>query len=298
MRFRSLPSPDRWHGLLAVVGVLLMDVWFVAIIMHRQVDGLSFVLATLVLISLPIAAYIGYRTFGALTMEYWVERDAITLTFGSVRQIVPMNEILRIRRGTATILDMGPRPWHWPCPMVRRFFGEGVGVVQSFATVPLEGQLILETAGDAYGLSPAEPYEFLEAVQARFALGVAIPRSIEVRRPPLWRWDLWRDWRALVLIGAGFLGAFVIFGMLSFRFPALPSDVPLHFDVNGLPDRIAPKSGLFALPLIGLLAWVFNLAGGVWIYRRMQRQGAYLLWAGAVIVQIIAGLALLNAIRW
>ncbi len=69
-----------------------------------------------------------------------------------------------------------------------------------------------------------------------------------------------------------------MFGMLTFRFPDLSSDLPLHFDVNGLPDRIAPKSGLFALPLIGLLAWLGNLTAGVWIYRRLQRYGAYLLW--------------------
>jgi hypothetical protein len=76
------------------------------------------------------------------------------------------------------------------------------------------------------------------------------------------------------------------------------SDLPLHFDASGLPDRIVPKSGLFVLPLIGLIAWVFNLVMGIWLYRWVQQGAAYLLWGGAVVVQFVAGLALFNLMRW
>jgi hypothetical protein len=34
------------------------------------------------------------------------------------------------------------------------------------------------------------------------------------------------------------------------------------------------------------------------MYRRVQPQGAYLLWGGALVVQGIAGLALFNLMRW
>ena len=90
----------------------------------------------------------------------------------------------------------------------------------------------------------------------------------------------------------------LMFGALCFRFPYLSSDLPLRFDVNGLPDRISSKSGLFALPIIGLLSWTFNLVAGVVLYQRVQRGAAYLLWGGALIVQGIAGLALFNLMRW
>jgi hypothetical protein len=68
--------------------------------------------------------------------------------------------------------------------------------------------------------------------------------------------------------------------------------------VNGWPDRISPKAGLIALPAIGLVAWAMNLVIGILIYRRIQRQGAYLLWAGALAVQAVAGMALFNIMRW
>jgi len=89
-----------------------------------------------------------------------------------------------------------------------------------------------------------------------------------------------------------------MFAVLSFLFPYLSADLPLHFDVNGLPDRIASKSGLFGLPVIGLVTWLFNTVVGIWLYRRIQRGAAYLLWGGAMVVQGITGLALFNLMRW
>lgn len=173
-----------------------------------------------------------------------------------------------------------------------------LGVVNSYATRPLAEQVVLVTAGESYGVSPARPLDFLDALQTRYSLGVARVLPAELRRPPLWTWPLWRDRIALTLIGVGLLGVLLMFGVLCFRFPALSSYLPLHFDVGGMPDRIDAKSGLFVLPLIGLIAWGFNMVAGVWLYRQVQQGAAYLLWGGAVVVQLVAGLALFNLMRW
>lgn len=298
MTFKPSYCSDRWQGLLAILGLLGLDTMFLRIVLTREIDGASFCLGLFVLLSLPVLGYIGYRTAGALNLEYWVDRDGVTIIWGPMRRIVPMGQIERIQRGGVAAAGDRPRQWHWPCPNCRTAVEEKLGPVSSHATEPLPGQLILVTANGNYGLSPADPERFLAALQARYALGVARPRQATVERSPLWTWALWRDRRALVLIGLGLLGAIFMFGVLSFRYPALSADLPLHFDVNGLPDRIAPKSGLLFLPGIGLLAWAVNLGVGVWIYRQVQRQGAYLLWAGAIAVQAVATLALFNLMRW
>jgi len=175
---------------------------------------------------------------------------------------------------------------------------ETFGTVNAYGTVPLSEQIILVTAGENYSISPQDPQGFLSALQERFALGVNRTLDPELRRPPIWTWPLWRDKGALFLIGAGLLGVLVMFGALCFRYPGLSADLPLHFDVTGLPDRISPKSELFTLPLMGLAVWLFNTGAGVWLYRRVQRGAAYLLWFGALAVQGIAGLALFNLMRW
>ncbi len=298
MTFRPFPCQQRWQGLLVTVLLAASAVGAIWLALHRPIDGLSFLLGLWAMAALSVAAYLGYRTWCAFTLEYWVDRDGVTLVWGATRQVVPMGRIRRIQMGTAAQAQDRARPWHWPCPDRRRLFCAGMGVVNSYATRPLAAQLILVTDDEHYGLSPADVAGFLAAVQARYALGVARPLPLELQRPPLWTWPLWRDRSALFLIGAGLLGVMVMFGALCFRFPALPADLPLHFDVNGVPDRIAPKIGLLVLPVIGLLSWGFNLLAGIWVYRRVQKGGAYLLWGGALAVQVIAGLALFNLTRW
>jgi hypothetical protein len=259
----------------------------------------SFLLVLWVFGSLAAAVYLAYRTFGLFMLEYWVERDAVTLVWGLTRQVVPVGSIQQVLMGSEAAALSAAKPWHWPCAHRRRIVCDcDLGVVNAYATRPLAEQLILRTSGESYSLSPADATGFINALQARYALGPARPLEAQIVRPPLWTWSLWRDRMALILIGAGLVGVLLLFGMLTIRFPYLSSDLPLHFDVNGLPDRIEAKSGLFALPIIGLLTWSFNLVAGIVLYRQMQRGAAYLLWGGAVIVQGIAGLALFNLMRW
>ncbi|MGQ9768670.1 MAG: DUF1648 domain-containing protein [Anaerolineae bacterium] len=298
MTFKPLSSRDGWHGLWAVLGLLGLAAGLLAQVPGRPIDGLSFLLAMAGIALFALAGYLAYRTWNTFTLEYWVDRDAVTLVWGPSHQIVPLGQITRIVRGPADQPLTRPRPWHWPCPERRRIRYENLGVVNAYATRPLGEQVVLVTAGESYSLSPADPEGFVRAVQARFALGGRRIMPVELRRPPIWTWPLWRDRSALFLIAAGLLAVLVMFGALCFRYPNLSSDLPLHFDVDGMPDRIAPKAGLFALPVIGLVVWLFNTATGIWLYRRVQQGAAYLLWGGALVVQGIGGLALFKLMRW
>lgn len=303
MSFKPYPDRGRWYGLAVVLALGLLDIFLVSQLLGRPVDGLSFVLAVTVLGSLVVMGYLAYRTFGAWTLEYWVDRNAVTLVWGAARQIVPLSRIQRILAATpaAPSAATSGRPagiWHWPCPERRRYPVAGIGMVNAYATRPLAEQIILVTDEESFGLSPIDAPGLMQALQQRHALGPARLASMELRRPPVWTWALWRDRGALFLMAAGLLGVLVMFGVLCFRFPYLSSDLPLHFDVTGRPDRIAEKSGLFALPLIGLVTWLFNTAAGIWLYRHVQRGAAYLLWGGALVVQAVAALALFNLMRW
>jgi len=296
--FRPFPAGDRWYAVGVIVGLLGLDILLACWLLGRPVDGLSFLAVLTVLGSLLVFVYVGFRTVGAFTLEYWIDRDAITLKWGPTRQLVPLPRIQRVQINTAEQPGSAPGLWHWPCPERRRHTVPGVGVVNAYATRPLAEQIILVTDGESYSLSPVDAGGFMQAMQERHALGPARLLSAELQRPPLWTWPLWRDRAAMFLMGAGLFVILLMFGVLCFRFPSLSSDLPLHFDISGLPDRIAPKEGLFALPMIGLVTWVLNTAVGVWLYRHVQYGAAYLLWAGALVVQGIAGLALFNLMRW
>jgi hypothetical protein len=296
--FKPLHCPDHWYGMLAILGILGADALMVRFLLARPVDGATFLGGLWVLGSFMLVIYLGSRVLGLLTMQYWVDRDAVTLVWGATRQIVPIGQIERVQVDLGDRPHDPPRPWHWPCPYRRRFHCDGIGVVNAYATRDLRDLLILVTSEESFGLSPANAGAFVAALQERYALGPARARRTELKRPPLWTWRLWRDRTALCLVMAGLLGVLLLFGVFCFRLPGLPADLPLHYDINGLPDRIAPKANLVVLPLIGFISWFLNLVWGIWIYSRVQRQGAYLLWGGAVVVQIIAALALYNVVRW
>jgi len=296
--FKPFPAGDRWYAIAVIIALLGLDLLLVSWLLGRPVDGLSFLIALAVLGSLLVFVYVGSRTFGTFALEYWVDRDAVTLKWGLTRQVVPLPRIQRIQINTTVKPTSPPRPWHWPCAERRRYVVPGLGVVNAYATRPLAEQIVLVTAGESYSLSPDDVPGFVHAMQERHALGPVRQVGAELQRPPLWTWPLWRDRAAMILMGAGLFAVLLMFGVLCFRFPSLSSDLPLHFDVNGLPDRIASKEGLFALPVIGLVTWILNTAVGVWLYRHVQRGAAYLLWGGALVVQGIAGLALFNLMRW
>ncbi len=298
MTFKPVSYPGRWYGPLAMLALVVLDVILVRALLDRPIDGVSFILALAVLASVLVLLYIAYRTVCAFTLEYWVDRNGVTLIWGPTRQVVPIGQIERIVVHPDAAVRRGPAPWHWPCPNRRRMFTHTYGPVNAYATRPLAEQVLLVGAAESYGLSPADCDGFLQALQERYTLGANRLIDAELKRPPLWTWPLWSDRAALFLMAAGLLGLLVIFGALCFRYPDLSSDLPVHFDINGLPDRIAEKAELFTLPFIGLAVWLFNTAAGVWLYRHIQRGAAYLLWFGALAVQGIAGLALFNLMRW
>ena len=98
-----------------------------------------------------------------------------------------------------------------------------------------------------------------------------------------------------ILLGLALVVNLALFGYLVVRFDALPDNLPLHFDVAGLPDRIDAKSGIFGLPIIGLIVLAINAMFGV-LTHRQQRAAALLLAVSTLLIQILMWFAVINII--
>lgn len=293
MTFRAQRSREGWYGLLVCLALLAADALLIANVARRPISGLSFVLVLLVLLSLPIVIFVAYRSWGCLSLEYRVDRDGVTVVWGALRQAVPIGQIQRIVRGSSC---GRVRPWPWPGPYAAtRIAAPGKPLLCYSTRSPAE-QLLLVTADVDYGISPSDTDGFVAALQQRHLLGAARMLPTQPRFAALWQWRFWRDHVAQGLLVAGLALCLALFGFLAFRFPGLPEQVALHFNSLDRPDRLGPRQGLFLLPLIGLLSYAVNAIWGGAVYRR-QRLAALTLWAGAVVVQIIAGLALWSLIR-
>jgi len=63
--FKPLPAEDRWSSVVIIAFIALVDVLLARWVLARPVDGLSFVVALIILLSFVAAGYLAYRAFGA-----------------------------------------------------------------------------------------------------------------------------------------------------------------------------------------------------------------------------------------
>ncbi len=301
MSFKSAPTPDAWRGVLACLGVILLAALLLRWMARLPISGGVFILGMLVLACLPALAYLGYRAWSTLSLEYWVDRNAVTVVWGPLHEVIPLGAIQRIQRGGFEQIQA--RWWEWPNRTLTRGDVPGVGHILMLATRPAAEQIVLlteqhdkeRTLTVGYALSPSDPEGFIAAIQQRYELGPNRLRAFGRQAPAVWQWDIWRDRIGLGILGATLLLNLALFGYLSLRYPGLPASLPLHFDASGQPDRFGAPSALFVLPLLALGAMALNGLWGALLYAR-QRSGAYLLWAGALVIQLLAGFALVNLV--
>lgn len=295
MVFKTALSRQKWEGLLACIWIVLIDLLLLIWMARRPVDATKFLLIVLFCLSLPLLAHLAYRTWSIFTLEYWVDRNALTISWAGIRQIVPLHAIKRIIDGEVQDLSH-PRWGHWPASHMRVGRAMGLLNLQLLATRPLAECLLVDTGDEILALSPAWKEDFLEVIQERFELGPAIhvrpAREYTGTLPRLWQMLNKQEAIGKLLMFAGGVGVFALFGLLMIRFPDLPSDLVMRYNADGSPEVIRSKSTLFLLPLIGLMTWLVNGLWGGWMAARKQPIGAYLLWGGAVVVQLFALLAL------
>lgn len=293
MAFKPAPSPLRWEGLTACLWIVLIDLLFLVWAVRRPADLLKFMLLLVVVASLPLLAYLLYRSWALFSLEYWVDRNAITVRWAHLRQVIPLPSVLQIEEGGD--LPIGkPGLLDWPAPYLRDVGKESH--THLLATLPPEQSLLVDTPQGVYVLSPAQPAAFIDAVQERYALGPS--QVLEPARVRSSRLDrvLPSDRLGLWLLGGGLLGVLILFGVLMISFPNLPDVLTVRYNSAGLPEALSEKSALYRLPVIGLLAWGINGLAGLFLMARRQPVGAYMLWGGAIVVQVFSLFALVSLI--
>lgn len=296
MVFKAESTGLRWEGLIVCAWIILIDIMCVIWIWQRPVDWLKFSLLTLLMLSIPLFFYIAYRTWSLFSLEYWVDRNAVTVAWAGQHQIIPLHAIQRVIEGGETEIERA-KWWHWPALDMRTAHTADLRNPIMLATRPLSECLLLDLGTTVFAISPRNVKTFLQIMQERYQLGPAIQARIERRNVApvtrLWAKIIGRDKAGLTLLLGGVLGILVLFGALMIRFPSLPGDLVVRFQADGQPELIRDKASLFLLPAIGFMAWLVNGFLGAWMAVHDQPIGAYLLWGGTIVVQIFALLALL-----
>lgn len=279
-------------GIGLAIAIIMVDIglgWVAVdhVVSTGTVNLGTFAVALLVFLSLGLLGLLGYWLYGLKRSWYLLDRNALIIHWGPTQQIIPMGQVERVLTGDEVEGSIrfygGVWPGHWVG------YGEvpGHGATLFYATTPPQQQIYVVTPGLTYGVSPANHEAFLESLRQRWEMGPTQTVEQSSQRPRILDWSIWQDALGIVLLAAGLLAVLTLTGFLSYHFASLPEQVPLRFDAAGEPSYLAARGRVFIIPTIGLLTLLLNGALGILGHQR-DRLFSHLLWAGALLVQILA----------
>lgn len=282
----------------------MLDLGLLLLILSEPLTGLSFLWGLLFLASLPAGAFILFWTSSLAETRYHVEEDTLFIEWGRMRQAVPLSHIRYSIRGEELSEVSRFRGMRWPgCCVGHGYITDKAGTITNhqtvfFATRPVRQQLLLVTESTAYGISPIDLGNFADCLGALKGTKYVGRGERRGSKMSFLDWRIWRDLPAQVMLAAAALLNSALFAYLSSIYGQLPASVPLHFAQSGMVDRWAAPANLFALPLLGALTWLTNGVIGSVFYQHPERQlMAYLLWAAAIIMQVLTWGALVGLLR-
>lgn len=232
-----------------------------------------------------------YWTYSLTTLRYTLDRNALTITWGDIRQLVPINQIERLVPGREL-----PNPHIAGVSWLGHHTGHaevegGIGDTLFYSTHRSpEDLLYVVTPAQSYAISVEDDVAFAEAVQAQQRAGslVAVPQAPD--RLYLAAQPFWEDRTAQLLALAAFGAFFAMFGYVYQQYPDLPQSIPLSFpQLNGV-TRVGDKDELLRIPLTGIAILLVNLALG-FVAHAWERMVGYVLLVAAIAAQgaLLAG---------
>lgn len=280
-------------GLGLMCSILLGNAALVGLAASRPVTFGTFIVGVASALGVLLVGLIAYWVYGLAGASYTLDRNALIIHWGTSRQIVPAGAIERVFSGDELEGDVHFYGGRWPGHWVGYGELEKGGPTLFYATQPLPDQIFIATPGLTYAVSPARRDEFLETLRQRLQMGPTQAVDQSTHRPSILDWHIWQDWLGLSLLGVGTLALVTLLALVSYRFPSLPTLIPLHFGPSGVPDRLGPRAEVFRIPLIGFLALLFNGSLGSILYGR-SRVASYMLWGAAILIQLLVWTATLG----
>ncbi|HLF78338.1 MAG TPA: PH domain-containing protein [Dehalococcoidia bacterium] len=244
---------------------------------------------------LGLAAIYGYWTWGCNSLSYIVDRNALSIRWGGVRQIVPLSNIERLIPGSD-----GESPHiagvNWPGHHVGLASAEELGEVLFYSghRSPEEVLYVLTPDG-TYGISVPDPVAFALAVQTNQSRGPMFEQRQAVHRWGVAAQTFWLDPQARLLGLVLIATFFAVLGYVLQIYPGLAQQVPLRFPSLGGIVRVSDKSELLDIPRSagGFLA--INLLLAILLHT-WERMVAYVLLLSGMAIQVMLLVAAVVAV--
>jgi Bacterial PH domain len=283
-----------------VAGAVLIVAVVVLVLGASRDPGTSMlVLCTLSAVLAGLGSALLVWAMGYRRLSYTLTDTALRIDWLGRTVVVPYSAIQGIYTGQRLAGNAAPSVPRWPGISIGAARVRGLGRLRFFATSTDQSDLTLITVEHGgVVVSARDPNEFraalIDHVENGFDSGE--PQTTWQQTPPTTApWTALADAWLPVCAIVGTLILLAVLAAITTRFEALPDQLILHFDANGGPNDIAPKSDLLRLLFLGLICLVVNWTLGIWLHPR-ERLLARLFWLGGVIIQIVLLIGVLRLV--
>jgi len=233
-----------------------------------------------------LAAIYGYWTWSCSSLAYVVDRNALTIRWGGLRQIIPLENIERLipAGGGAAPRIEGVS---WPGHHVGRAEVQELGDVLFYTTHrTMDEVLYVETLAQVYAISVPDQVFFAQTVQSNQGRGSLFEQTQTVRRWGIAAQTFWSDQNALILAGVLVLAFFTVLVYVLQGYPDLAQNVPLRFPALGGIVRVSDRSALLDIPRTAAGFMVTNLLLAV-VLHSWERMVGYVLLLAGISIQVV-----------
>lgn len=287
-------TPFRTRGLmfhiLVVVFLLAGCAGCLILSIQQEAGGLFalfLIFSLLFFAPVPVFLYRGYALYNA---SYQLSRDGLRIRWGLRAEDIPLPEIEWVRPASELGFRLPLPRITWPGAIRGTRQVPELGPVEFLASTT-STLMVVATREKVYAISPDDPRGFLRAFQYAIEMGTLNPLKAASARPASYARRVWDDRPARIFLIAGLILTLLLFIQVSLIVPARTS-ISLGFDAHGRPQPPVPSRQLMLLPVLGVFAYVVDLLGGMYFYRRLEHKPvAFLLWISSAFTPLILILA-------
>jgi hypothetical protein len=233
-----------------------------------------------------LGSLFAYWTYGCLTLRYHLDRNGLTIHWGDIRQLIPMDRIERLVPGREQ-----PAPKvsgvSWLGHHVGRAEVGELGEAIFYSTHRTHEELLyVVTESHTYAISVPDEVRFAEDLQGHQKMGQVASLPQVAERTAVAAQTFWQDPLARILALASILACACVLGYVFHQYPGLPESIPLSFPSLGGVTRVDDKRELLAIPITGLGLLAVNLVLG-FLLHAWERTVGYLVFLATIGAQAI-----------
>ena len=274
-----------FHGLVGMVltGLVVFLIWTA---FQQPTRGLLFLFLVIGIVLLAPLGFTAYRLYALMHANYEIDRDGLRIHWGLRVEEIPLIEIEWARPVEELGEDLPAPVFSLPGAYLGSVHLPHLGEVE-FAASGMQGLVVVASNRKVIAVSPEDSQGFIKAFQQAAEMGSLAPIDSYSTRPGRFivqvlkdRWSL----RLLAILVIAAIGLVVAGSLLALG----RETISIGYAPNGLPLEAVPGSNLLLLPVLGLMVFALDIAGGLYFFpRKNLRLASYAIWGAGIVTMLL-----------